>query len=106
MTPNERRLAEGLFWVTSEPPRLTLWQRYAAQAPVIVFWLGLAMLSAGFWGVTHYQKISAELAAQKQTTHKFIGLLADAMNGNPIYDKTNDTAVFFDKPTFVKLRIK
>lgn len=110
MTKSERRLAEGMLWLTAEPPRVTLAQRYRKLAPLLV----PVLLTAGYFLAQEPARLRQELASQtdalrhelsnqKASTQLFVKLLADAFMGKVIFDKASGTAFFFDKPAAVRL---
>ena len=110
MNKSERRLAEGMFWLTAEPPKVTLAQRYRKLAPLLV----PLLLTAGYFLAQEPVRLRQELASQtaelrselsnqKANTQHFVKLLADAFMGKVIFDKASGTAFFFDKPAAVRL---
>jgi len=110
MTKNERRLAEGLFWPTSEAPKKTLWQRYRRWAPLMVPALLLVCYVLAREPARMVHEGSKEraaaakmLAEQQRKTQHFIGILADVFNGRGVLDKASDTAYFFERPLVVKM---
>lgn len=110
MTKSERRLAEGLFWPTSDAPKKTLWQRYRRWAPLMVPALLLVCYFLAHEPARLAQALDHErstatraLELQKKETQHFVKLLASVFNGSPVLDKASDTAYFFERPLAVKL---
>ena len=113
MTKSERRLAEGMLWLTAEPPKVTLPQRYRKLAPLLV----PVLLAAGYFMAQEPVRLRQELASQtgelryelsnqKASTQHFVKMLADAFMSKVILDKASGTAFFFDKPTAIRLDTK
>ena len=106
MTKSERRLAEGMLWLTADPPKVTLAQRYRKLAPLLV----PVLLVAGYFLAQELAsqtgELRYELSNQKASTQLFVKMLADAFMGKVIFDKASGTAFFFDKPTAIRLDTK
>jgi len=106
VTKSEHRLAEGMLWLTAEPPKVTLAQRYRKLAPLLV----PVLLVAGYFLAQELAsqtgELRYELSNQKASTQHFVKMLADAFMGKVILDKASGTAFFFDKPTAIRLDTK
>jgi hypothetical protein len=93
----ERRLREGLLWITDKPPKMPILHKV-----LIVLGVGLFIASGiiSLLVFLHKEQLSqnkeliSKVSQLEQSELGYSGLLASCLNGHTLLDKTRDVALF------------
>lgn len=89
----QRRLRNGLFWLSDNPPPRN-WK--ALLRDVMFVCAGLAFL----FGILMWMQardLEVQLDEQRIATKRYSRMLADCLNGGGLYDKAHNQALFCDR---------
>lgn len=97
---------QGLFWKGRTKPREDIVDVLHRLYPVIVQLLILTLICSVFSIFYHKELIRKEVLRTEQqikSTFNYSGLLARCLNGETLFDKNSNTALFTEKATAVKI---